>query len=49
LRAKGIFLLSDEIYEKIIYPGNEFVSPASLSDEAKDLTITINGFSKAIR
>ena len=45
--AKGIFLLSDEIYEKILYPGNVFVSPASFSDEAKQLTITINGFSKA--
>jgi len=45
--AKGIFLLSDEIYEKIIYPGNEFVSPASFSEAAKNLTITINGFSKA--
>ena len=45
--GRGIYLMSDEIYEKILYTGNEFVSPASFSDAAKKLTITINGFSKA--
>ena len=45
--GRGIYLMSDEIYEKILYAGNEFVSPASFSDEIKKLTITINGFSKA--
>jgi aspartate aminotransferase len=45
--SRGIYLLSDEIYEKILYTGNEFVSPASFSDAAKKMTITINGFSKA--
>ncbi len=45
--GRGIYLMSDEIYEKILYTGNEFVSPASFSDEIKNLTITINGFSKA--
>jgi aspartate aminotransferase len=45
--GRGIYLMSDEIYEKILYTGSEFVSPASLSDEIKKLTITINGFSKA--
>jgi aspartate aminotransferase len=45
--SRGIYIMSDEIYEKILYRGNEFVSPASFSDEAKRLTITINGFSKA--
>ena len=44
---KGFYVLSDEIYEKIIYDGNEHVSIASLGDEIKKLTITINGFSKA--
>ncbi len=42
-----IVILSDEIYEKLIYDGTEHVSVASLSPEAYDLTITINGFSKA--
>ena len=45
--GRGIYLMSDEIYEKILYAGNEFVSSASFSDEIKKLTITINGFSKA--
>lgn len=45
--GRGIYLMSDEIYEKILYAGNEFVSPAAFSDEIKKLTITINGFSKA--
>ncbi|MCE5199010.1 MAG: pyridoxal phosphate-dependent aminotransferase [Armatimonadota bacterium] len=44
---KGFYVLSDEIYEKIIYDGREHVSIASLGDEIKKLTITINGFSKA--
>ncbi len=42
-----ILILSDEIYEKLTYDGAEHVSVASLSPEAYDLTITVNGFSKA--
>ncbi len=45
--GRGIYLMSDEIYEKILYSGSEFVSPASFSGDIKKLTITINGFSKA--
>ena len=45
--ARGVYLMSDEIYEKILYTGSEFVSPASFSDEIKMYVITINGFSKA--
>ena len=41
-----ILILSDEIYEKLTYGGTEHVSVASLSG-AYNLTITINGFSKA--
>ena len=41
-----ILILSDEIYEKLTYDGAEHVSVASLPG-AMDLTITINGFSKA--
>ncbi len=44
---KGFYVLSDEIYEKIIYDGREHVSIASLGEEIKKLTITVNGFSKA--
>ncbi len=45
--SEGIFILSDEIYEKLTYDGAQHVSVASLSKTAYDLTITINGFSKA--
>ncbi|MCM8823197.1 MAG: pyridoxal phosphate-dependent aminotransferase [Candidatus Omnitrophica bacterium] len=42
-----IFCLSDEIYEKILYDNTDFVSIASLNEEMKDLTILVNGVSKA--
>lgn len=42
-----IVILSDEIYEKLVYGEAEHVSMASLSREIAELTITINGFSKA--
>jgi aspartate aminotransferase len=42
----NIFVISDEIYEKLIYEGKH-VSIASLGDEIKKLTIVINGMSKA--
>src|SRR6187549_1596849 len=42
-----IYILSDEIYEKLVYDDAQHVSIASLSKEAYDLTITVNGFSKA--
>jgi len=44
---EDIYILSDEIYEKLVYDDTKHVSIASLSKEAYDLTITINGFSKA--
>jgi aspartate aminotransferase len=44
---EDIFILSDEIYEKLTYDGAEHVSTAALSKTAYDITITINGFSKA--
>jgi len=54
LRALGelavkhdFFIIVDEIYEKLIYDGYEHFSVASVSDEVKSRTITINGFSKA--
>ncbi len=44
----NFMILSDEIYEKLVYD-KEFphISIASLSAEIADLTITVNGFSKA--
>jgi aspartate aminotransferase len=42
-----ILILSDEIYEKLVYDDVKHVSIASLGQEYNDLTITVNGFSKA--
>ena len=44
---EDIFILSDEIYEKLTYDGAQHISTASLSPAVNDLTITVNGFSKA--
>ncbi len=44
---KDIFVLSDEIYEKLIYTGNEFRSFASFGDAVKERTIIVSGVSKA--
>ncbi len=41
------YVISDEVYEKLIYDGAEHVSIASLSKEMKERTVTVNGFSKA--
>ncbi|MEO5916962.1 MAG: pyridoxal phosphate-dependent aminotransferase [Luteolibacter sp.] len=45
--GEDIVILSDEIYEKLVYGDHKHVSIASLSQELYDLTITVNGFSKA--
>lgn len=45
--AKRIFVISDEIYEKIIYDNLEHISIASLGKDIYDLTVTINGVSKS--
>ncbi|MBN1123914.1 MAG: pyridoxal phosphate-dependent aminotransferase [Sedimentisphaerales bacterium] len=42
-----IMVLSDEIYEKLIYGSTRFVSFASLSEDAFNRTLTVNGLSKA--
>ena len=44
---KEIFVISDEIYEKMVYDGVKHVSIASLNPRIKDLTVVINGVSKA--
>lgn len=40
-------VISDEIYEKLLYDAHEHVSLASLQPELKELTILINGVSKS--
>ena len=47
LQGTDVMVLSDEIYEKLVYGDTRFVSFASLSDDAYNRTLTINGLSKA--
>jgi len=42
----GLIIISDEIYEKIIYNGVEHIPVASLSEDIKKSTILVNGVSK---
>ena len=44
---KGFYVVSDEIYEKLIYDGEEHVSIASLDEDIFRQTIVINGVSKS--
>ncbi len=44
---KQMYVLSDEIYEKLVYDGKRHVSIGSLSDEIFKRVITVNGVSKA--
>ncbi|MDR3113466.1 MAG: pyridoxal phosphate-dependent aminotransferase, partial [Endomicrobium sp.] len=43
----NILIISDEIYEKLAYDNFQFTSIAQISQKAKDLTVVINGVSKA--
>lgn len=45
LEGTNIVVLADEMYEKLVYDG-EFVAFASLSEDALNRTVTINGLSK---
>ncbi|MDD4910217.1 MAG: pyridoxal phosphate-dependent aminotransferase [Candidatus Omnitrophica bacterium] len=44
---RGIFIISDEIYEKIIFDGLKHHSPASFGRQALEQVITVNGVSKS--
>jgi len=41
------FVISDEIYEKLVYDNKPYVSIGSLGKDIRDLTITVNGVSKS--
>ncbi len=45
--SEDIVILSDEIYEKLVYGEAKHISIASLSEDLYNLTVTVNGFSKA--
>jgi len=47
IEKAGIFVISDEIYDELIYTGEVPFSLASYSEQLKDKTVVINGVSKA--
>nr|WP_304413255.1 pyridoxal phosphate-dependent aminotransferase [Sporosarcina sp. ZBG7A] len=46
-KEHDIWIISDEIYEKLVYGTAKHVSIATLSDDAKERTFIINGVSKS--
>ncbi|MDH5542536.1 MAG: pyridoxal phosphate-dependent aminotransferase [Nitrospinota bacterium] len=43
---KDLLLISDEIYDQIVYDGAKVLAPATISEEVKKRTLVVNGFSK---
>lgn len=48
LEGTNIWVVSDEMYEKLIYDNLTFTATASVSDDMFDRTITVNGLSKSV-
>jgi len=44
---RKVLVMSDEIYEKLIYDGAKHESPASFKPEYKNIVFTVNGMSKS--
>ncbi len=42
-----LIVISDEVYEKLLYDGAEHISIASISEEVKERTLLVNGISKS--
>jgi len=48
LKGTNILVVSDEMYEKIIFDGKKFTSVASINEDMYKRTITVNGLSKSV-
>jgi len=48
LEGTNIVVVSDEMYEKLVFDGTKFVSVASVSEDMFNRTITVNGLSKSV-
>ena len=46
-RHRHVWLMVDDIYEKIVYDGFTFATPAQITPELRDRILTVNGVSKA--
>jgi aspartate aminotransferase len=47
LRHEHVWVMSDDMYEYLVYDGFEFFTPAQVEPKLYDRTLTINGVSKA--
>lgn len=47
LKGTEIIVISDDIYEKVVYDGFAFADMANVSEEMKEKTIVVNGLSKS--
>jgi len=47
LRHERVWVLTDDIYEHLVYDGFEFSTPAQVEPKLKERTLTLNGVSKA--
>ena len=43
---RGVFMITDEVYEHLIYDGRNHISVASLGKKEKEMSITVNSVSK---
>ena len=43
---RGVFIITDEVYEHLIYDGRNHISVASLGKKEKEMSITVNSVSK---
>ncbi|MEA3383309.1 MAG: pyridoxal phosphate-dependent aminotransferase [Campylobacterota bacterium] len=48
LKGTNITVISDEMYEKLVYDNSDFTAVASVSDDMFARTITVNGLSKSV-
>jgi aspartate aminotransferase len=47
VKHEHVWVLSDDIYEHLVYDGFKFTTPAAIEPKLKDRTLTLNGVSKA--
>jgi aspartate aminotransferase len=47
LKHENVWILTDDMYEHLVYDGFEFVTPAQVEPKLYDRTLTMNGVSKA--
>ncbi len=48
LKGTAIKVVSDEMYEKLVFDGTEFTATASVSEDLYQRTVTVNGLSKSV-